>query len=235
MKTTEAIVLAGGFGTRLRHIVSDVPKPMADINGEPFLLFLLRKLAKVGIQHVILSTGYLHEKIENYFGHSFENLHITYSQETDPLGTGGAIQFALNKAETNPILVLNGDTLFDIDFEDFDTFYRKKETMLAVALRREKDLSRYGSVQIDNHEKITGFVEKSTAKGEGFINGGIYLLNKKLFQTKKFPKTFSFEKEILEKLYQENDFYGLPFDNYFIDIGIPEDYERAQREFSTLL
>ena len=234
MKTTEAIILAGGFGTRLKHIVSDVPKPMADINGEPFLSFLLRKLTKAGIQHVIFSTGYLHEKIEAYFGHSFENLHITYSQETDPLGTGGAIRFALHKAKTDNVLVLNGDTLFDIDFRQFEDFYQQKETMLAVALRKEKDVSRYGAVEIDDTAKIVGFAEKNTTIGEGFINGGIYLLNKKLFENKNLPKNFSFEKEILEKEYVNNDFYGLPFDGYFIDIGVPEDYARAQNEFLML-
>ena len=233
MKTREAIILAGGFGTRLQHIVKDVPKPMADINGTPFLVFLLQKLQIAGISHIILSTGYLHEKIENHFGNSFENLHITYSQETEPLGTGGAIQFALNKAETDNVLVLNGDTLFDIDFEKFNAFYRKKETILAVALRKEKDVSRYGSVKINEDAKIVGFSEKNANSGEGLINGGIYLLNKKLFDNQKLPKIFSFEKEILEKRFIENDFFGLPFDSYFIDIGVPEDYARAQMELTS--
>jgi D-glycero-alpha-D-manno-heptose 1-phosphate guanylyltransferase len=230
MNTREAIILAGGFGTRLQHIVNNLPKPMANINGKPFLFFLLRRLQAAGISHIILSTGYLHEKIENYFGNSFENLKITYSHETDPLGTGGAIQFALGKAETDNIFVLNGDTLFDIDFEYFDNFYRMKKTVLAVALRKEKDTSRYGSVKINETAKIIGFTEKHTARSEGLINGGIYLLNKKLIEYQKLPIFFSFEKEILEKRYTSNDFFGLPFDSYFIDIGIPEDYQRAQIE-----
>lgn len=233
MKTTEAIILAGGFGTRLQHIVSDVPKPMANINGVPFLVFLLKKLQAVGISHVILSTGYLHEKIEHYFGSDFENVKITYSQETCPLGTGGAIQFALSKTKTDNILVLNGDTLFDIDFEKFDTFYQEKKTKLIVALRKEKDVSRYGTVQIDENEKIIGFIEKNANSGEGFINGGIYLLNKKLLKNEEL-KTFSFEKEILEKQYLNKDFFALPFDSYFIDIGVPKDYARAQMEFPKL-
>ena len=232
MKTREAIILAGGFGTRLQHIVSDVPKPMADINGSPFLVFLLWKLQTAGISHVILSTGYLHEKIENYFGNRFENLKITYSQETEPLGTGGAVQFALGKAETDNLLVLNGDTLFDIDFAHFDNFYRTKKTMLALALRKEKDLCRYGTVKINENAKIVGFSEKNTSNGEGLINGGIYLLNKKLFDNQKLPKTFSFEKEILEKQYLNDEFFGIVFDSYFIDIGVPEDYARAQMELS---
>lgn len=234
MKTTEAIILAGGFGTRLKHVVSDMPKPMAEINGKPFMFFLLRKLAKINIQHIILSTGFLHEKIEAYFGHSFENMHITYSQELEPLGTGGAMRLALNNTDTDNVLVLNGDTLFDIDFEYFDFFYRKKETVLAIALRAEKDVSRYGSIKIDENKKIIDFVEKSATTGEGFINGGIYLLKKELFNHDDFPFFFSFEKEILEKQYFYKEFFGMPFDSYFIDIGIPEHYVRAQIELKKL-
>ena len=230
MKTKEAILLAGGFGTRLKHIVHDVPKPMAPINGIPFLSYLMKKLSDAGFVHIVLSTGYLHEKIESFYKNSFEGMKISYAQEIEPLGTGGAIMFALEKITAKNVLVLNGDTLFNIDFEYLDNFFQMKKTMLAVALRKEKDVSRYGSVSIDHNIKIVSFTEKNQTNGEGLINGGIYLLNKNWLKSLHLPKTFSFEKEILEKLYIENDFYGLPFDNYFIDIGIPEDYERAQRE-----
>jgi D-glycero-alpha-D-manno-heptose 1-phosphate guanylyltransferase len=235
MKTTEAMILAGGFGTRLKHIVNDVPKPMAPVNGAPFLSFLMKRLANAGIKHFVLSTGYLHEKIESFYKDMFENVKISYARETEPLGTGGAIMFALEKTTTNHVLILNGDTLFNIDFEYFDTFYREKKTRLAIALRKEKDVSRYGSVSVSETNKIVAFTEKSQAIGEGLINGGIYLLNKDWLQNLHLPKVFSFEKEVLEKLYKENDFYALPFSDYFIDIGIPEDYERAQRDFLTLL
>jgi len=233
MKTTEAIILAGGFGTRLKHIVHDLPKPMAPVNNVPFLSFVMKKLAHAGIRHIVLSTGYLHEKIESCYKNSFENVKISYAREVEPLGTGGAIKFALEKTTTNNVLILNGDTLFNIDFAYFDTFFHTKETMLAIALRREKEVSRYGSVLVSETNKIIAFTEKSQAHGEGLINGGIYLLNKNWLQNLHLPQVFSFEKEVLEKLYQENDFYGLPFNDYFIDIGIPEDYERAQREFAT--
>ena len=232
MKSTEAIILAGGFGTRLRHLIKDVPKPMAPVNGIPFLQFLLKKLQKSGIEHVILSTGYLHEKIETYFGHSFENLSITYSREFEPLGTGGAIKLALTKAQTEHISILNGDTLFDIDLSRFIRFYQEKGEYLAIALRKVEDVSRYGAVKINEENKIIGFAEKNELQGEGLINGGIYLLNRKLFTTQKEEKTFSFEKDILEKQYQTNNFFGLPFDSYFIDIGISKDYNRAQTELS---
>lgn len=235
MKTTEALVLAGGFGARLRQIVSDVPKPMADINGKPFLSYLLRRLSLANIRHVVISTGYMHEKIENFFGRSFENIRISYSQETEPLGTGGAIRFALHKIESADFFVLNGDTLFNINFERFENFYSTKGTMLAVALRKVDEANRYGSVNIDKSAKITGFNEKNTAvKGASLINGGVYLMNKKLFENRNLPAAFSFEKDILEKCYLEDEFFGMTFDSFFIDIGIPEDYARAQKEFSEL-
>ena len=234
MRTTEAVVLAGGFGTRLKHIVSDVPKPMAPINGVPFLSYLMKRMSNNGIQHIVLSTGYLHEKIESFFKNSFAGIKISYAHETEPLGTGGAILYALDKTTTDNLLILNGDTLFDIDFKNFDIFFQEKHTMLAVALRRVNEVKRYGSVLINNNSKIISFAEKNQTSGEGLINGGIYLLNKNWIKNLHFPNAFSFEKEVIEKLYKENDFFGATFDNYFIDIGIPEDYERAQHEFSIL-
>jgi D-glycero-alpha-D-manno-heptose 1-phosphate guanylyltransferase len=226
----EAIILAGGFGTRLKHIVSDVPKPMASVNGEPFLSYIFRKLQIAGVEHIILSTGYLHEKIEKYYGKSFENICLSYSQETTPLGTGGAILFGLQKAVTNQLLVLNGDTLFDINFEDFSSFHTSKQSVLSVALRYVENVSRYGAVKTDTDSRIIAFAEKNKVQGEGLINGGIYLVNRNWLMGLKLPEQFSFEKEILETLYKTETFYGLGFGAYFIDIGIPQDYFRAQEE-----
>jgi len=231
---TEAVVLAGGFGTRLQHIVSDVPKPMAPINGTPFLSFLFKKLIAAGIEHVVLSTGYLHEKIESYFGDSFESLRISYSREEEPLGTGGAIFLAMNKTETDNVYVLNGDTLFDIDFRTLGKLHAIHDAFLSVALREEEDVSRYGSVLINKAGKITAFTEKNESQGKGLINGGIYVLNKKQFLRLEMPAKFSFEKEVLEKLYKNTSFYGLVCQAYFIDIGVPDDFRRAQVEFPKL-
>jgi len=233
-RITEAIVLAGGFGTRLQHIVNDVPKPMAPINGIPFLSFLFKKLIAAGLEHVILSTGYLHEKIESYYGNSFETLRISYSREEEPLGTGGAILLAMSKTETEDVFVLNGDTLFDIDFRSLGDFHAGNEAFLSVALREEADVSRYGSVSINKTGRITAFTEKNELHGKGFINGGIYVLNKKLFLQLEMPSKFSFEKEVMEKLYNNMNFYGLVCQAYFIDIGVPDDFNRAQLEFPKL-
>ncbi|MFV0471061.1 MAG: nucleotidyltransferase family protein [Paludibacteraceae bacterium] len=226
----EAIILAGGFGTRLKYIVSDVPKPMAPVNGVPFLSHLFQKLRQAGVKRIILSTGYLHEKIESFYGNKFEDLSLIYSQETTPLGTGGAILLALGKAIADDVLVLNGDTMFDIDFDQFGKSHSDKKSILTVALREVEDAARYGSVVIDGRGKIVSFKEKSQAAGRGLINGGIYLLNKKWFEKLNLPKKFSFEKEVLEIKYADNDFYTQSFNSYFIDIGVPEDYARAQKE-----
>lgn len=230
----EAIILAGGFGTRLQHIVNDVPKPMAPILGEPFLSFLFGRLKKAGIEHIVLSTGYLHEKIESFYGDDFEGVRLSYSQETDPLGTGGAMLFGMEKTNSDHVLVLNGDTLFDIDFDSLYRFHGATNANLSVALRRVEDVARYGSVQVNEQSRIVAFTEKNQLSGEGLINGGIYLVDKKWFQSLGLPTKFSFEKEVLESVYQKAEFYGLDFQSYFIDIGVPEDYARAQIEFKTL-
>ena len=231
----EALILAGGFGTRLSHIISDLPKPMAPINGTPFLSFLLNKLIAARIEHVVLSTGYLHESIFSYFGSSYKGLQISYSKEDVPLFTGGAIALGAHKIESDSFLVLNGDTFFDIDFEVFAKFHTSKQTLLSIALRQVEDTSRFGSVIIDEQHKIINFTEKGNAVKAGLINGGIYIIDKTIFKKISLPEKFSFEKELLETWYHRFDFFGYPCCNYFIDIGIPEDYARAQYELPAFL
>lgn len=227
----EAIVLAGGFGTRLQSVVNDVPKPMAPVKGKPFLTYLLDYLQGFGFTHVVLSTGYLHEKIESYFGGSYSGMKISYAYEDSPLGTGGGILNALQLCHTENVVVLNGDTLFRVDFHALENLFTQKETMLSIILRTVEDTSRYGRVSIDGNGKIIGFVEKKNASGIGTINGGIYLLNKQLFSKFSVGQKFSFEKDIMEKMYALQPFYAYVSDGYFIDIGVPEDYMRAQVEF----
>ncbi len=230
----EAIILAGGFGTRLQHIVKDVPKPMAPIQGIPFLSYMFDYLVLYNFSHVVLSTGYMHEKIEHFYGNQYRSLQLSYAHETAPLGTGGGILNALQQCENNEVFVLNGDTLFCINFNDLKEFHTSKQTQLSVVLREVEDTSRYGSVCIDNKNKITQFVEKNTHSGKGFINGGIYLLEKGLFRNYKPGENFSFEKEFMERNVTKQAFYGQPSNAYFIDIGVPNDYYRAQKEFPAL-
>ena len=231
MTNKEAIILAGGFGTRLQGVVKDVPKPMAPVNGRPFLTYVLDYLIDYQYTKVILSVGYLHEKVEEYFGSSYKSLDISYAVETEPLGTGGGIAYAMSFCDCDNILVINGDTLFKANLFALEQFHAKSQTQLSIVLRHVADTSRYGSVSIDGDGHILCFTEKNNATGEGDINGGIYLINKNLLQEIHPPKKFSFEKDLMEKYVRKMYFYAMRSDGYFIDIGIPEDYARAQREF----
>lgn len=228
----EAIILAGGFGTRLRSVVSDVPKPMAPVAGRPFLDYVLDRLKGQGYSHVVLATGYLHEKVEEYFGNEFNGLDIDYARELSPLGTGGAIVNALQHCTEDFITVLNGDTMFDIDHDELCRHADEWHAPLTAVLRWVPDAGRYGSVELDDDGLITAFREKDPATGSGMINGGIYRMQRHLLDDYAVGTQFSFEKEVLQPL-------GKPFrayaaDGYFIDIGIPEDYQRAQTELPQL-
>ena len=229
----EAVILAGGFGTRLSHVVSDVPKPMAPVYGKPFLTYVLDKLHDAGIEHVVLATGHLHEVIDSYFLNGYRGMTITCSYESTPLFTGGAIVQAARHIHSDTFLVLNGDTLFDIDFQQLYDFHITHQAHLTVALRHVEDTGRYGAVHTDQGF-ITRFVEKDASQGSGDINGGIYCINLSWLISLPLPTKFSFEKELMQTFAGKEAFYGLSFSNYFIDIGIPEDYFRAQEEFKTL-
>lgn len=229
----EAVILAGGFGTRLSHVVSDVPKPMAPVYGRPFLCYLLDRLADAGIQRVVLATGYMHEVIEAYFGTGYQGLEIVYSNEDQPLFTGGAIRQAATKIQSEDFVVLNGDTLFDIDFQQLYDFHTSHNAHLSIALRRVEDTGRYGAVTCEN-DRIVAFHEKTESQGAGDINGGIYAIKRAWLLSQDLPTKFSFEKELMQPLAGSLHFYGLSFNDYFIDIGVPEDYFRAQQEFKTL-
>lgn len=229
----DAVILAGGFGTRLSHVVSDVPKPMAPVYGRPFLCYLLDRLADAGIQRVVLATGYMHEVIETYFGTMYRGLEIIYSNEDQPLFTGGAIRQAAEKIQSEDFVVLNGDTLFDIDFQQLYDFHTSHDAHLSIALRRVEDTGRYGAVTCEN-DRIVAFHEKTESQGAGDINGGIYAINRAWLLNQDLPTKFSFEKELMQPLAGDPHFYGLSFNDYFIDIGVPEDYFRAQQEFKTL-
>lgn len=217
----EAIVLAGGFGTRLSTVVSDVPKPMAPINGRPFLEYLLDDLNEKGISRVILAVGYKKEIIKSHFKEKYKNIDIVYSDEDTPLGTGGAIKKALNLAKAKDIFIINGDTFFDINLKEMYQFHKKNSSKLTLAIKEMEKFDRYGSLVLAK-DKIIKFEEKKYNE-KGYINGGIYLVNKKLLIEEK-KETFSFEKEILENENLKIEKYGYKSEGYFIDIGIPEDY-----------
>jgi D-glycero-alpha-D-manno-heptose 1-phosphate guanylyltransferase len=229
---TTAIILAGGFGTRLQSVVSELPKPMAPINSEPFLNYQLNYLKYYGIKNVILSVGYLSEKIIEYYGSAFNGLQIDHVIEESPLGTGGGIRLALEKCKDDLVLVLNGDSFFDVNLSDFFNLHIQKRSQLSLALRKVNDAGRYGTIETNSENKIISFKEKSGVSVEGTINGGVYILDKKIFLQATPPlSNFSIEKDFFEKQLTTFTINGFEFKGYFIDIGIPEDYLKAQNDF----
>lgn len=220
----QALILVGGLGTRLRSIVKDRPKPMALIEDKPFLEYLIENLKKNGIKDIILATGYMSEIIEDYFkdGREF-GVNIVYSKENVQLGTAGAIKNA-EKYIKDEVFVLNGDTYFDVDFKKLYEFHKNANSIFTMVLRKIADASRYGAVECDKENKITSFVEKGETSKSDYINGGIYIIKKKILNLIENEKTVSLEKEVIPKVLREEKIYGYRCGNYFIDIGIPEDY-----------
>lgn len=225
----EAVVLAGGFGTRLRSVVQDLPKPMAPVGQRPFLEIVLDELVHAGVQRCVLAVGYKRETIEAHFGAAYRGMALAYSIEDEPLGTGGGIRQAVDMLEGDACLVLNGDTLFRVDLAQLSQGFTERSSLLTVALKEMRDFDRYGTVVLEEDGIISGFREKQPMN-RGLINGGVYALSKDLFALKELPSVFSFEAEILEAEVDRHRFHGQAFDAYFIDIGIPEDYARAQVE-----
>jgi D-glycero-alpha-D-manno-heptose 1-phosphate guanylyltransferase len=223
----EAIVLAGGLGSRLNGILHDIPKPMAPINKIPFLEYILKFLKAQSINKVILSVGYRSEVIYKHFGSSYDGVEIIYSIEDSPLGTGGAIKKAVQYTLQECFFIINGDTFFQINLNQMvENFV--PGTRLMLALKTMHNFDRYGCVQMDLDGFITSFLEKGFKK-TGSINGGIYLARKSLFKGFDLPDKFSFE-EFIEENFSDLSATCTIFNDYFIDIGIPKDLKRAQIE-----
>jgi D-glycero-alpha-D-manno-heptose 1-phosphate guanylyltransferase len=231
MEIKEAIVLAGGLGTRLQPAVPDLPKCMAPVNGRPFLSYIIDFYTGLGIEKFIFALGYKHEVIVNWIKQQYPALNVEYAIEKEPLGTGGAIQLAVEKAREKDLLILNGDTIFKIDLPALVAVHEKNASACTLALKPMKEFERYGVVEINDEGLITRFREKKYYQ-EGLINGGVYLLNTGRFRQQKRPAIFSFEKDYLERCYTFMPMYACVQDGYFIDIGIPEDFERAQTDLA---
>ena len=229
----ECIVLAGGLGTRLRGAIGDFPKCRAPVNGKPFLYYIFTYLQEQQCSRVILSLGYKHEIITQWLLETEWSFEVDNVIEYEPLGTGGGIQLAMKEAKEDNVVVLNGDTMFRVDLNDMLAFQNHMSAGASLALKEMKDFDRYGVVKLDNHYMITQFEEKQQRE-TGLINGGVYIINKKQFLDKQLPERFSFEKDFLEAFVKEGNFYGYKSDGYFIDIGIPEDYEQAQQDFKQI-
>ncbi len=228
----EAIILAGGLGTRLRSVVSDVPKCMAPVAGKPFLHFVIEYLLKQGVDKFIFSLGYKSDMIIDYVNEQYPMLNKQYSIEEEPLGTGGAIRLACNLSTEKDVLILNGDTLFNIDLEKLIATHHHTNADCSLALKPMQDFDRYGVVELNKDLSITSFKEKQHYES-GLINGGVYALHVNAFIQEGLPQKFSFEKDYLEVYFDKRKMIGIIQDEYFIDIGIPEDFEKAQQELRT--
>ena len=229
-RASTAVILAGGMGTRLRSVISELPKPMAPIRNRPFLAYLLDYLRSYGIQEVVLSIGYLGEKIQEYFGTAYRGIQIRYVVEKEPLGTGGAVRKAAESlAPDQPFWLLNGDSSFEVDLHLLYHCFESRQADIVLALRRMYNQSRYGLVDVDGEQRVQAFLEKQPFE-EGLINGGIYLLRPNVLNQLQLPEKCSFERDVLEAHVNNLAIYGQEQAAYFIDIGIPEDYQRAQDE-----
>lgn len=225
----ECIILAGGLGTRLSGVVSDVPKCMAPVAGAPFLSHILQYLENQFVDHVIFSLGHKSEVVIDYLRQKAFTFKTSWVLEKEPLGTGGGIRLAMAKSKEDKVFVLNGDTMFDVDLRSMQSAFSQEHKAI-LALKPMQDFERYGSVQLNAANEITAFNEKQFMK-EGLINGGVYLVNKTLAQLETYPAKFSFEKDFLEPEALEHSLQGFVSNSYFIDIGIPEDYYKAQEDF----
>jgi D-glycero-alpha-D-manno-heptose 1-phosphate guanylyltransferase len=226
----DCIVLSGGFGTRLSHLLDNKPKTLASINDRPFLIYLLNYLKKYNINKYVFSLGYLSNQIIDFLD-SLESFKYEFVIDPIPLGTGGAIRLAIEKCNDNEVLIINADTFFNVNLENMLFFHFKKKSDCTIALKPLENYDRYGTVEINENLKIKKFEEKKFTN-KGLINGGFLILNKNVFINKFILNNpFSFEKDFLEKYLNEIKAYGFIADEYFIDIGIPEDYYKANIDF----
>ena len=230
----DAIILAGGLGTRLSSVVHDIPKCMAPVAGHPFLYYLLRYLSSYPIDKVILSVGHLREHIFTWVDSCREQFPfpIVYAIEENPLGTGGAIQLAMKQVDSPEAVIINGDTFFDVDLNCLLREHNSSGTPLTVALKPMNGFDRFGNVVLGEDARIATFQEKQYCE-KGLINGGIYIINREHPFFTGQPERFSFEKNVLENPVNRGLLSGFSHDNYFMDMGIPEDYARINEDFKT--
>jgi len=229
----KALILAGGFGTRLQNVVKDVPKPMVSIAGKPFLEHQIRYLKKHRIEDIILCVHYKSEMIKSYFGNGMrKDVRITYSEEENPLGTGGAIKLA-EKFVDEPFLVMNGDSYSNVDLDEFIKFHRDQNTIGSLVLRETNDLSNYGNVKLTGNY-ISSFNEKNS-RGKGLINTGVYIFNPEIFNFIPSTGKVSLEETIFPEIIKNNSLSGFVYNGYFMDIGRPETYNQFKKDFMEML
>lgn len=231
MEIKEAIILAGGLGTRLRDTVQDLPKCMAPVNGKPFIYYVVNYLQQQGISWFIFSLGYRSEAFIDYLAELLPSHNYEIVIEAEPLGTGGAIQYAATYAKEINVVVVNGDSIFKTNLARQAELHFAVASECTMALKPMENFDRYGVVELNPDQTIASFKEKQFYE-KGLINGGVYILNIPAFFNAFLPEKFSFETDYLQKLYSHNKIFGIVNDGYFIDIGVPEDYYKAQTELT---
>lgn len=230
MEKLDSIILAGGLGTRLRGVVPELPKVLAPVNEKPFLDIILSALSKWEcIEKVVIAVGYMADKIiERYKDTSRYNFKILFSVEEELLGTGGAIKKVLPQTETDNVLVLNGDSYVETDLYDLEKKHMGVSASMSIVLREVENASRYGRVKLNGENRIVCFEEKTPGPSKGYINAGMYLIKRKLFDEVENNIVISLEKELLPVFIRKR-VYGYISYGKFIDIGIPETYKYADK------
>ncbi|MBV8254344.1 MAG: nucleotidyltransferase family protein [Chitinophaga sp.] len=228
-----AIILAGGFGTRLRSVVKDQPKPLAQVGKYPFLYYLIHYLKSENVNKFIFSLGYLHEQITSFLEEHFQDIDYKIVIEEEPLGTGGAVKLCAEQTTENEILLVNADTFFELKINSLTAYSLQKNADCVIALTQLENFDRYGVVKLDDNNKVLSFEEKKKTD-IGLINTGLIFFNKEIMMPlfNKHNGAFSLEKDILEPNIESLKIYGYPQQGYFIDIGIPEDYFKANNNLA---
>jgi D-glycero-alpha-D-manno-heptose 1-phosphate guanylyltransferase len=223
----DAVILAGGLGTRLRSVVSDRPKPLSPVAGRPFLAYLLDQLAEAGLRRVTLCTGYRGEMVQAAFGTRYGQLQLSYSQEDHPLGTAGAVLAALGSLAAPTLLVANGDSLCRADLPAFWQFHCAQRAAASLLLSHVNDTCRFGRVELDDHRHVLRFHEKQAVSIAGWINAGLYLIERNVLA--EFPASpLSFERDVFPALIRSGSLCGWPGGGEFLDIGTPESFACAE-------
>ncbi len=230
MVDCDCVILCGGLGTRLRDVIGEVPKVMAQVGGRPFLDLIIEYLKDQGAERIILCTGYKAEVVEEYYrGHDF-GLTIDFSKEDEPLGTGGAIKNAREIILSDSFFVFNGDSFLPVDLRAFLDFHKKNEALASILVSQVGKISDFGSIEIDKAGRIISFQEKIEGADKKMVNAGIYCFDKSIFQHMPGDQKFMLENDLFPSLVG-NQFYGHYVDEEFIDIGTPERYQSVRKNF----
>ena len=233
-KEIDVLILCGGLGKRLRGVINDIPKPMAEINDRPFLDILIDYVARYGFRRVILCIGYMGDVIKQHYQERERSLNILFSKEREPLGTGGAIKNAEPFIQSNPFLAMNGDSFCPVNLHTFLDFHTSKGALLSIALVRAKETQDYGVIALGESQRIVSFDEKIGVGMEtspSFINAGIYLFDRSILSLIPSQKKYSLEYDLFPKVISK-EFYGYVTSETLIDIGTPERYEKAKQHFA---